>query len=46
MPKPIHCILLVDDDPNDNFLHEVIITDSAKPLTTGMLHDIFSQIER
>ena len=29
MPRPIHCILLVDDDPDDNFLHEVIINDSG-----------------
>ncbi|WP_332367995.1 response regulator [Spirosoma telluris] len=28
MPRPIHCILLVDDDPDDNFLHQVVIEDS------------------
>lgn len=29
MPKPIHCILLVDDDPDDNFLHQMVIEDSG-----------------
>ena len=29
MPKPIQCILLVDDDPDDNFLHQLIIDDSG-----------------
>lgn len=29
MPKPIHCILLVDDDPDDNFLHQLVITESG-----------------
>lgn len=29
MPRPIHCILLVDDDPDDNFLHQMIIEDSG-----------------
>jgi CheY-like chemotaxis protein len=28
MPRPIHCILLVDDNPDDNFLHEIIIQDA------------------
>lgn len=28
MPKPIRCILLVDDDPDDNFLHQLIINES------------------
>ncbi len=28
MPKPIQCILLIDDDPDDNFLHQIIIDDS------------------
>lgn len=27
--KPIRCILLVDDDPDDNFLHRMIIEDSG-----------------
>ena len=29
MPKPIHCILLVDDDPDDNFFHRLIIEESG-----------------
>ncbi|QMW06250.1 response regulator [Spirosoma foliorum] len=29
MPKPIHCILLIDDDPDDIFLHQVVINDSG-----------------
>ncbi|KAB7730404.1 response regulator [Rudanella paleaurantiibacter] len=29
MSKPIRCILLVDDDPDDNFLHRMIIEDSG-----------------
>lgn len=29
MPKPIHCILLVDDDPDDNFFHQLIIKESG-----------------
>lgn len=29
MSRPIHCILLVDDDPDDNFLHQIIINDSG-----------------
>ncbi len=29
MPRPIHCILLVDDDPDDNFLHQLVITESG-----------------
>ncbi|SOD81934.1 response regulator [Spirosoma fluviale] len=28
MPRPIHCILLIDDDPDDNFLHQLIIDES------------------
>lgn len=30
MPKPIRCILLVDDDPDDNYLHQLVITDSGQ----------------
>ncbi|GAB2537695.1 response regulator [Spirosoma aerophilum] len=30
MPKPIHCILLIDDDPDDNFLHKMVIEDSGQ----------------
>lgn len=29
MSRPIHCILLVDDDPDDNFIHQVVIEDSG-----------------
>lgn len=29
MSKPIHCILLVDDDPDDNFLHRMVIDESG-----------------
>lgn len=29
MPRSIHCILLVDDDPDDNFLHQLIIEESG-----------------
>ncbi len=29
MPRPIHCILLIDDDPDDNFLHQLIIEESG-----------------
>ncbi|AQG79492.1 response regulator [Spirosoma montaniterrae] len=29
MPKPIHCILLIDDDPDDNFYHQLVITESG-----------------
>lgn len=41
MPKPIRCILLVDDDPDDNFLHQIVIDDSGlcdqvRITTTGM----------
>ncbi|GAA4457645.1 response regulator [Nibrella saemangeumensis] len=28
MPKPIRCILLIDDDPDDNFLHRMVIEES------------------
>ncbi|ADB38038.1 response regulator [Spirosoma linguale] len=28
MPRPIHCILLIDDDPDDNFLHRLVIDES------------------
>ncbi|GAB3012347.1 response regulator [Spirosoma pulveris] len=28
MHRPIHCILLIDDDPDDNFLHQLIIDES------------------
>ncbi|MCY7352053.1 MAG: response regulator [Cytophagaceae bacterium] len=28
MPKPIRCILLVDDDPDDNFLHQLVIEEA------------------
>jgi CheY-like chemotaxis protein len=30
MPRPIHCILLIDDDPDDNFLHQMVIADSGQ----------------
>lgn len=29
MPRKINCILLVDDDPDDNFLHKLIIEESG-----------------
>ena len=29
LSKPISCILLVDDDPDDNFLHRLVIEDSG-----------------
>jgi CheY-like chemotaxis protein len=29
MSKPIQCILLVDDDPDDNFLHRLAIMESG-----------------
>jgi CheY-like chemotaxis protein len=29
MSKPIRCILLVDDDPDDNFLHRLVIEESG-----------------
>lgn len=29
MPRPIRCILLVDDDPDDNYLHQLVIEDSG-----------------
>ena len=29
MPRPIQCILLVDDDPDDIFLHKLVIDDSG-----------------
>ncbi|MDB5241216.1 MAG: histidine kinase [Spirosoma sp.] len=29
MSKPIHCILLIDDDPDDNFFHQLIIRESG-----------------
>ena len=29
MPKPIRCILLIDDDPDDNFLHRLVIEESG-----------------
>lgn len=28
MSKPIRCILLVDDDPDDNFLHRVVLEEA------------------
>jgi CheY-like chemotaxis protein len=29
MPKPISCILLIDDDPDDNFFHRLVIEESG-----------------
>ncbi|GAB2589523.1 response regulator [Spirosoma areae] len=29
MLRPIRCILLIDDDPDDNFLHQLVIDDSG-----------------
>lgn len=29
MPKPIQCILLIDDDPDDNFFHRLVIEESG-----------------
>ena len=29
MSKPIRCILLIDDDPDDNFLHRLVIEESG-----------------
>lgn len=29
MPTPIRCILLIDDDPDDNFLHRLVIEESG-----------------
>jgi CheY-like chemotaxis protein len=28
MPREINCILLIDDDPDDNFLHQLVIEES------------------
>lgn len=30
MPRPIHCILLIDDDPDDNFIHQLTIDESKQ----------------
>ncbi|MBC8153516.1 MAG: response regulator [Bacteroidetes bacterium] len=29
MPAPIHCVLLIDDDSDDNFLHQLVIAKSG-----------------
>jgi len=29
MLRPIHCILLIDDDPDDNYLHKLVIEESG-----------------
>jgi CheY-like chemotaxis protein len=29
MPKPISCVLLIDDDPDDNFFHRLILEESG-----------------
>lgn len=29
MLKPIRCILLIDDDPDDNYLHQLVIDESG-----------------
>lgn len=29
MLRPIHCILLIDDDPDDNYLHKLVIDESG-----------------
>lgn len=29
MRKPIRCILLIDDDPDDNYLHQLVIDESG-----------------
>lgn len=41
MPRPIPCILLIDDDPDDNFIHQLIIDesrqcDAVRVVTSGM----------
>ncbi|CCH54800.1 response regulator [Fibrisoma limi BUZ 3] len=28
MPRPIRCILLIDDDPDDNYIHQLIIDET------------------
>ncbi|MEZ0541628.1 response regulator [Fibrella arboris] len=30
MDKLIHCIMLVDDDPDDNYIHQLVINDWGK----------------
>lgn len=47
MTKPIRCILLVDDDPDDNFLHRIVIEqsgycDSVQVAETG--HDALAYL--
>lgn len=34
MNQPVHCILLIDDDPDDNYLHQLIISESGLCQTT------------
>lgn len=29
MPKPIRCILLIDDDPDDNLIHKHVVEESG-----------------
>lgn len=41
MPRPIHCILLIDDDPDDNFIHQLTIDasdqcDQVRVATSGL----------
>lgn len=45
MPKPIRCILLVDDDPDDNFLHQIIIEDSGLCETVRVAENGFAALD-
>jgi CheY-like chemotaxis protein len=45
MPRPIHCILLIDDDPDDNYVHQIVIEESGLCDTVRVAEDGFMGLD-
>ena len=45
MPAPIHCILLIDDDPDDNYVHQLVIKESGLCDTVRVVENGFEGLD-
>ena len=45
MSAPIHCILLIDDDPDDNYVHQLVIEGSGLCDTVRVVENGFKGLD-